>query len=183
MNSTDPAASNNTVDRDSALMLEDMPEMLHEWQTYNAIARAAWKNTTLDLRFLEISELSWLRPDAHKGYDHKKKTWDCSHYLHFVPDTWNRVLAALVGTPTVMATPTVAAAPQAGAGGAAAAAAATPLAAAPPPALAADAGRAAGLGFQGPQSSSVEGPLSSQLREGALDDEEFVLARAKLLGK
>ena len=87
--------------------LAEMVHMREEWEGYNRIAAEVWGNTSLQVRFFNISEMSWLRPDAHIGLvkkgsikhggnDASSDLYDCTHWLDFIPDAWNRILARVL---------------------------------------------------------------------------------------
>ena len=75
-------------------------------QQYDKAAIKAWEGTQLNFGMLNVSSLTWLRPDAHygRGATHSNSSSgrivvDCSHYkiaAGGVPDTWVRGLAAVL---------------------------------------------------------------------------------------
>ena len=64
---------------------------------FNKYGHQAWQGTTLKFSSLNITELSSLRPDAHKGLLQRGNTmlWDCLHWntKSGVVRTWSRALA------------------------------------------------------------------------------------------
>jgi len=83
-----------------------MPNNLLQMQEYDNAAIKAWEGTQLNFGMLNVSSLTWLRPDAHPGpgAPHSNSSSgrivvDCSHYkiaAGVVPDTWVRGLAAVL---------------------------------------------------------------------------------------
>lgn len=72
------------------------PKTDYNWELYSSYDRLARKALQpAGVRFLNVSYMSSLRPDAHSEYrfEHGKMPPDCSHFaLPGVPDWWNAML-------------------------------------------------------------------------------------------
>ena len=89
-----------------AELADDMPDMYSQMQKYDELAVKAWQGTRLRFGVLNISELSWTRPDAHIGLStphsnssSQRSVIDCTHYVNVaggVPATWVRGLAMVL---------------------------------------------------------------------------------------
>ena len=89
-----------------AALAAEMPDMYLQMRQYDEAAIKAWEGTHLNFGMLNVSSLTWLRPDAHYGmgapHSNSKSgstVVDCSHYkiaAGGVPDTWVRGLAAVL---------------------------------------------------------------------------------------
>ena len=87
-------------------LADEMPDEYLRMQQYDKAAIKAWEGTQLNFGMLNVSSLTWLRPDAHygPGAPHSNSSSgrivvDCSHYKTAaggVPDTWVRGLAAVL---------------------------------------------------------------------------------------
>lgn len=87
-------------------LADEMPYMYSTMQLYDKAAIKAWEGTRLNFGMLNVSSLTWLRPDAHYGLgaphsnsSNESIVADCSHYKMVaggVPDTWVRGLAAVL---------------------------------------------------------------------------------------
>ena len=87
-------------------LADEMPDQYLQMQQYDKAAIKAWEGTQLNFGMLNVSSLTWLRPDAHYGLgaphsnsSSERIVVDCLHYKMVaggVPDTWVRGLAAVL---------------------------------------------------------------------------------------